>query len=96
MKLGEYQNRHFNPCSGSPYQKGRLRAVDLLVLTGSNQLFFFCKTSYHNEEVNCTELMFPVYSLGSILVIHSGHTEAPLAIQTDMLLESGMPTVNKR
>ncbi len=41
---------------------GRLTNVDLLVLTSVDQLpfqlkmlYFFYKTSYLNEEVNCTE-----------------------------------------
>ncbi len=49
-------------CSGKPYWKGRLSTVDLLVLASLDQLIFywkyyllFYKTSYLNEEVNCTE-----------------------------------------
>ncbi len=43
---------------------GRLSTIDLLVLTSEDQLtpfdianiiYFFCKTSYLNEEVICTE-----------------------------------------
>jgi hypothetical protein len=47
----------------NPYWKGRIGTVDLLILTCSDQLlhllkihsFFFYKTSYINEEVNCTQ-----------------------------------------
>ncbi len=46
---------------GSPYWKGRLSTVDLLVLTSLDQLLLivnhyllFYKTSYLNGEVNCT------------------------------------------
>jgi hypothetical protein len=37
--------------------RGRLSTVDLLVLTSLDQFFdlLFYKTSYLNEEVNCTE-----------------------------------------
>ncbi len=48
----------------------RLSTVDLLVLTSLEQLIFilefgnimylFCKASYNNEEVNCTEPSPPV------------------------------------
>jgi hypothetical protein len=45
-----------------PLLKGRLSAVDLLVLTSLDQLllvllslFTFYKTSHLNEELNCTE-----------------------------------------
>jgi hypothetical protein len=46
--------------AGIPYWRGRLSTVDLLELTGSDQLLlivqtlFFCKTSYVNEEANCS------------------------------------------
>ncbi len=49
--------------AGKSYWRGRLSTVDLLVLTSLDQLlfavmifFYLCyKTSYLNEEVNCTE-----------------------------------------
>jgi len=47
---------------GKPYRKGSICTVDLLVLTSLDKLiqtetnfFFFTKTTYLNEEVNCTE-----------------------------------------
>ncbi len=58
-----------------PYWKGRPSTVDLRVLTSLDQLililkilFSFIKTSFLNEEVNCTEpslqLVFPVQTHG--------------------------------
>ncbi len=45
-----------NSGAGNPYTRGRLSTVDLLTLTGLDQLqtllTFFYKTSYPNEEVN--------------------------------------------
>ncbi len=53
---------HFNPSSGNTKLRGRLSTVDLLVLTSLVQHLFilkvlrtFYKTTYLNEEVNCTE-----------------------------------------
>jgi hypothetical protein len=55
---------------GKPYWRERFNTVGLLVLTSLDQLLFtlkilfsfFYKTSYLNEEVNCTEL-FPSVSV---------------------------------
>ncbi len=60
--------------TGKSFWRGRLSAVDLLVLTSLDQLFIyieniinlFYKTSYLNEEVNCTE-PFPLVSIPWIL-----------------------------
>jgi hypothetical protein len=49
--------------AGNPYRRGRLKAIDLLLLTNPDQLlltleiflFIFNKTSYLDEEVHCTE-----------------------------------------
>ncbi len=49
--------------AGTSYWRGRLSTVDLRVLASLNQLLFyieiiiilFYKTSYLNEEINCTE-----------------------------------------
>jgi hypothetical protein len=54
--------------TGNPHSTGRISTVDLLVPTGSGQLlffietvfFFFYKTAYLNEEVNCTVLSLSV------------------------------------
>jgi len=53
---------NLNAWPGNPYGRGRLSTVDLLVLTSLDKLLFilkyyfpFYKTSYLNEEVNCTE-----------------------------------------
>jgi hypothetical protein len=54
---------YFYSLGREPLLKGRLSTVDLLVLTSLDQLLLivqthylhFYKTSYPNEEVNCTE-----------------------------------------
>ncbi len=69
-KLFKKLNQNFNSLKrkkatvkpGNPYWKGTLSTVDLLELTSLDQLLlilrtfftFFYKTSYLNEEVNCT------------------------------------------
>ncbi len=62
---------------GKSYWRGRLRTVDLFVLTSLDQLIFgieninylLYKTSYLNEEVNCTEPSLQLEFPGSVITV---------------------------
>ncbi len=59
----DFTKRYLCSRAGSPYRRGRISTVDLLVLIGSEQvlliqkniIFPFYNTSYLNGVVNCTE-----------------------------------------
>jgi hypothetical protein len=58
-KIG--QSSDYQPWAMNPFWRERISMVDLIVLTSLEELLFmlkillFCKTSYHDEEVDCTE-----------------------------------------
>ncbi len=87
------------PSPGNPFFRERISTVDLLVLTSLDQLLFllwilfifFYKTSYLNEEVNCTEAStsIRVPCLISLSLYHK-HTHTPYTQGTMLYSRTSM------